>query len=187
MGAFPAMNKAIGILGGLLLVGLAGSPANAVTVLATDVGASGTTQIQGSVDTFGGLVPGLTGTLFLEFDGVTNGGLTWNFDYFITNTTSIPPPSTLVARLSSFGLNVTPQVINPNGVVSTGLFSNVFLDPNLVFLGTVDFCASASGSGCSGGGGLLAGQSAGGEFTLTFSSVLVCDLARSSLLPFPSD
>ena len=163
------MNKAIGMLAGAVLLASSGT-GNAVTVLATDVGASGTTTINGVVESFSNVVPvpGLTADLFLQYNGTTNGGLTWNFDYGITNTTS---GLGFTSRLSSWGLNVTPDLI-ADGVDATGLFNNTFQNVNLVFLSTVDFCASANASGCSGGAGLDEGQSATGTFSLTFASVL---------------
>jgi hypothetical protein len=151
---------------------LSAIPASAVILQSGDVGASGTTSIQGFVEV-GGVatsIPGLTGSLYLEYDGLTNGGLTWNFDYTITNTSS---GAVTASRLSSFGFATDP---NPTGATATSTFSNVFLDPAFPNVGgagnLIDVCFSADAGGCSGGSGLLAGQSASGEFTLTFASVL---------------
>lgn len=139
-------------------------PAKAVVLNAIDVGASGTTNINGVVEPFG-VVPGLSSSLFLEYTGLSNGGLTWNFNYSLTNTGSVD------SRISSFGLNTTPNVA---GATSTGLFSNPLLNVQAGFLGVVDFCASA-GPQCGGGGGdgLLPGQSASGTFALTFDNILL--------------
>jgi len=156
---------AAAILGALSL------PAHAVILQATDVGASGTTTIQGFVDINGTAVqiPGLTASLFLEYDGVTNGGLTWNFDYTITNTSS---GNVATSRISSFGFALTPD---PTGATSTGLYGTAILDPNFPNVGgagnLIDVCYGAGG-GCSSGAGLLPGQTASGEFTLSFDSVL---------------
>jgi hypothetical protein len=145
------------------------SPASAVVLNATDVGASGTTTIQGVVQQGGQdiIVQGLTGSLFLEYDGLSNGGLTWNFDYTVTNTTT---GVGFTSELSAFGLTTTPNV---TGATSTGLFDTALVQVQAGFLGVVDFCAT-TGPTCGGGGsgGLLPGESASGEFTLTFASVL---------------
>jgi len=168
-----------------LLTALAMSlPAKAVTINVGDVGASGTTQLQGYVDVNGVAVsiPNLTGTLFLEYDGVTNGGLTWNFDYTVTNTSSNLITN---ARISSFGLNTTPNI---TGGTSTGLFDTVNLNPpfpNVNGANAIEMCF-ASTTGCSGGDGLLSGEFASGEFTLTFSQVLGAISLDAAYLRFQS-
>jgi len=160
-------------LAAALLVALAMStPAKAVIVNAADVGASGTTSLQGYADIgVGGdtvSVTGLTASLFLEYTGLTNGGLTWNFDYSITNTSS----GGTLAKLTSFGFATTPNVASGT---STGLFDTVTINPsfpNVMQAGqNIDICF-APDSGCQGGVGLLNGQTADGMFTLTFASAL---------------
>lgn len=153
------------LLAGAALLAIA-MPANAVIINAGDVGASGSTTIQGLVNA--NVQPGLTGSLFLEFDGVSNGGLTWNFDYTLTNTSSAPITG---SRISSFGLNTTPNI---SSATSTGVYGFPDLSPNGVpgYIGTVEFCFGSSANGCTGGNGLTIGQSASGEFSLTFGSVL---------------
>ena len=138
--------------------------ADAVIINAGDIGLNGTTNINGVVG--GVLVPGLTSSLFLQFSGTSNGGLTYNFAYTFTNTTS----GTLVSEASAFGLNTTPNVVS---ATATGLFSNALVSANLPSVGVIDFCSSA-GPTCGGGGsnGLEVGESASGLFSLTFASVL---------------
>ena len=144
------------------------SGAQAVTVGVGDVGAEGTTQMQGFVDINGSAVsiPGLTGTLYLQYDGVTNGGLTWNFDYTVTNTSSFD------SRISSWGLNTTPNVV---GGESTGLFDFVDLTPNFPNVNganIIEMCFTPNDGNCSGPGGVDDGNSASGTFSLTFASML---------------
>ena len=174
------------LLGGIAFLALATLPAKAVVLQATDVGASGTTTIQGFVDVNGQAtsIPGLTGSLYLEYDGLTNGGLTWNFDYTVTNTSS----GTVDARLSSFALGLSP---NPVSATSTGLFgfaqvgNNLY--PNVAGANNiVDVCFGSSFNTCGGGLGLLDGQSASGEFTLTFSTVLSSIDLQAALARFQS-
>ncbi len=165
-------NIMLGAVAAAMLLLLLPTTASAVILEAADVGASGTTSIQGFVDVNGQAtsIPGLTGSLYLEYDGLTNGGLTWNFDYTVTNTTLFP---NLDARLSSFGLAMDP---NPTGATSTGLFGTAILGPSFPNVGgagsLIDVCFSSSAGTCSGGDGLLPGQSASGEFTITFASQL---------------
>jgi len=150
----------------LFIPALIAQPAKAVVVQAGDVGASGTTQIQGLID--GVAIPGLTGSLFLEYDGLSNGGLTWNFDYTVTNTSS----GGITSRISSFGLNTTPNTVS---AASTGLYGFAQIPSNGYpgFLpATVEMCFGSSASTCTGGNGLTTGQSASGEFTLTFANAL---------------
>jgi hypothetical protein len=173
------MKKYLGMLAAIpLLVGLV-SPSNAVIVNAVDVGVSGTTGVQGLID--GTSVPGLTGSLFLQFDGLTNGGLTWNFDYTVTNTSS----GGIGSRISSFGLNTTPNIAS---ATSTGVYGFPDLSPNGVpgFIGNVDFCFGSSANGCTGGNGLDTGQTASGEFTLTFASMLTAISLDSAYMRFQS-
>lgn len=155
------------LLAGALLSALA-IPAKAVIVNVGDVGAEGTTQMQGFVDIGGNAVsiPGLTGTLYLQYDGVSNGGLTWNFDYTVTNTSSFD------SRISSWGLNTTPNV---TGGASTGLFNFVDLTPNFPNVNganIIEMCFTPNDGNCSGPGGVDDGSSASGTFSLTFAGIL---------------
>lgn len=143
-------------------------PASAVIVNVGDVGAEGTTNMQGFVDIGGSAVsiPGLTGTLYLQYDGTSNGGLTWNFDYTVTNTSSFD------SRISSWGLNTTPNV---TAAASTGLFDNALLNPqfpNVMGANVIEMCFTPEVNGCSSGSGLDDGLAASGTFSLTFASAL---------------
>ena len=158
------MNK---LLFGLVMLAMSGIPASAVILNASDVGASGTTVVQGQID--GTNVPGLTGSLFLEFEGVTNGGLTWNFDYTAKNTSG---GAITGSRISSFGLSTTPDIVSG---ASTGVYGFVQTSPNGVpgfIVPAIDFCAGSSANTCTGGNGLTLGQSASGTLTLTFATAL---------------
>lgn len=165
------MNKAILTAVALLAGAAMMSPASAVVVNVGDVGATGTTTIQGIVDPGPVAVPGLTGTLGLTYEGVTNGGLTWNFDYTVANTSSAP---TTGSRISSFGFGTTPDVVS---VASTGLF-NLPLTPTNGFpnvggaMSIIEMCFSAGNNACSGGGGVDLGGVASGTFSLTFASAV---------------
>lgn len=161
------------LLASAFALGLAVTTASAVTINVGDVGESGTTAFQGFVDvgnvTTG--IGGLTGTLFLKYDGVTNNGLTWNFDYTVTNTSS---GNVTASSIGSFGLATTP---NATGASSTGLYDLALLNPSFPNVGGVgagiEVCYSSGNNSCNGNGNTLTeGQSASGTFTLSFSSVL---------------
>lgn len=151
----------------LAMLAMSGIGANAVILNAGDVGASGTTSIQGQID--GTNVPGLTGSLFLEFENITNGGLTWNFDYLAKNTSG---GAITGSRISSFGLSTTPDIV---GGASTGVYGFLQIGPNGVpgfIIPSIDFCAGSSANTCTGGNGLTLGQQAAGTLSLTFATVL---------------
>jgi len=141
-----------------------------VIVNVGNVGFSGTTTIQGIVDPGPVAVPGLTGTLGLTYEGVTNGGKTWNFDYTVTNTSSGIVNG---SRISSFGLATTPNI---GGAASTGLFDLALLNPSFPNVGgaasIIEVCFSAGNNSCSGGDGVDKGDTASGTFSLTFASAL---------------
>jgi len=157
--------KALLTAAALLCTAFASPASSAVVLNASDIGASGTTIIQGQID--GVVIPGLTGTLFLEYTGRTNSNLQWNFLYTVTNTSGGQIDE---ARISSFGLNTTP---NLSGASSTGVygFSQVGTNGYPGFIPTVEMCAGSSSNTCAGGNGLLEGGSASGTLALTFAQV----------------
>lgn len=148
------------------------TPAMAVTVNVGDVGANGTTTLQGFVDVGGSAqsISGLTGTLFLKYTGVENGGKTWDFNYTVTNTSS---GNTTASSIGSFGLNTTPNLA---GADSTGLYDLALLNPsfpNVNGANAIEVCFSAGNNSCNGNGNTLTeGQSASGTLQLNFSNVL---------------
>ena len=142
-------------------------PANAVVVNSGDIGFTGVTGIQGRID--GNVQPGLTGTLGLTYTGLSNGGLTYNFLYNVTNTSSAPITA---SRISSFAFQTNPNIVSAS---STGVYNDPSLPANGYpgFLpGTVEFCLGSSPGTCTGGDGVIKGQSAAGTFALTFATAL---------------
>jgi hypothetical protein len=116
-------------------------------------------------------------------------GSTFNFDYLIKNTSSLPTTS---SRVSVFGFNLSADPLSksasaPFGTVGSGNMPNV---------GSLDVCFRAGGGGpnCAGGGGggVELGDDASGTFSLTFaggtSSFSIDDFAvrYQSLLPVPA-
>jgi hypothetical protein len=155
------------LLFAIVALALSGIPASAVVLNASDIGASGTTTIQGQID--GTNVAGLTGTLFLKLDGFLNAGKTWVFDYTVKTTSG---GAITASRISSFGLSTTPDIV---GGASTGVYGFLQIGPNGVpgfILPTIDFCAGSSANTCTGGNGLTLGQSASGTLALTFATAL---------------
>lgn len=139
--------------------------ADAITLDSSNVGQSYTFNFNGFSD--GTVIDGLSALATFTLTAVT--GTSYSFDYSLTNSTSSP----LTSRVSSFGFNTNPDI---SGATSTGTFSYTTLNstyPNGI--GTIDVCfKDASTGSCAGGGsgGLLAGQTGTGSFTLNFSSPL---------------
>ncbi len=156
-------------------------PANAVVVNSGDIGFTGVTNIQGRIE--GNVQPGLSGTLGLTYTGLTNGGLTWNFLYNVTNTSGSPVTS---ARISSFGFQTNPNIVSAS---STGLYNDPSIPANGYpgFLpGTVEFCFGSSPGTCTGGDGVTIGQSAPGTFGLTFGTQLASIDLQTAYFRFQS-
>jgi len=146
------------------------TPANAVTINVGDVGASGTTTLQGFVDVGNTAtsISGLTGTLFLKYDGANAAHTAWTFDYTIKNTSS---GNTTASSIGSFGLNTTPDL---TGASSTGLFNLALLNPsfpNVNGANIIEVCFSAGNNSSNANGNTLTeGQSTSGTFELDFAS-----------------
>lgn len=150
---------------GALALSATPAMADAITLDPSNVGQSYTFNFNGFSD--GTVIDGLTALATFTLTAVT--GNSYSFDYSLTNTTSSP----LTSRVSSFGFNTNPDI---SGASSTGAFSYTTLNstyPNGI--GAIDVCfKDASTGSCSGGGsgGLLAGETGTGTFTLNFSQPL---------------
>jgi PEP-CTERM motif len=136
--------------------------ADAITLDNGAIGQSYTFTYNGFADST--VVNGLTASTTFTLTGIS--GNQYQFSYSVTNTTD----PTLTSRISSFGFNTNPDI---TGATSTGAFSYTTLDssyPNGI--GAIDVCFKDAKTGsCSGGGsgGLTAGQTGTGSFSLTFS------------------
>ncbi len=144
------------------------SPALADSMLfnAADIGKAITLDYNGYSGSGGASIDGLTGSTTFTLTGVS--GNDYTFDYSVANTTSAPVTD---SRISSFAFNTDPTI---SGAASTGAYSYTQLNSNYPNgIGTVDVCfKDASTGACAGGGsgGLTAGQSGTGSFTLSFAS-----------------
>lgn len=146
----------------------AASPAFADSMLfnSSDIGKSITLDYNGYVGSGGSSIDGLTGSTTFTLTGVS--GNDYLFDYAVSNTTSAPVTD---SRISSFAFNTDPTI---TGASSTGAYSYAQLNstyPNGI--GSVDVCFKDAQTGaCAGGGsgGLFAGESGTGSFTLSFAS-----------------
>lgn len=136
--------------------------ADAITLDSGDIGQS----YSFSFDGFSGgtTVQGLTSLATFTLTAIS--GSSYSFSYSLTNSTGAP----LTSRLSGFGFNTDPNIVSAS---STGAFSYTTLNssyPNGI--GAIDVCfKDASTGSCSGGGsgGLTAGSTGTGSFTLNFS------------------
>jgi len=141
------------------------SPALADTIPldASNIGQSYTFGFDGFVDST--TVSGLTSEATFTLTGIS--GNDYQFSYSLTNTSSSPVTD---SRVSSFAFNTNPEI---DSATSTGAFSYTTLTstyPNGI--GTVDVCFKDAATGsCAGGGsgGLMAGETGTGTFTLSFS------------------
>jgi hypothetical protein len=146
----------------------AASPALADSMLfdASDIGKTVTLDYNGFSGSGGASIDGLTGSTTFTLTGVS--GNTYSFGYTVNNTTSAPVTG---SRISSFAFNTDPTI---TGASSTGAYSYTQLSSNYPNgIGTVDVCfKDASTGACAGGGsgGLTAGQSGTGDFTLSFAA-----------------
>ena len=170
------------LLAATMLTALA-SGANAVVVNATDIGASGTTTLQGRVGPNATSVSGLTGTLFLRLDRLEDGGTTWVFDYTVTNTSG---GNTTSSSIGSFGLDTSPNLADAD---STGLYNLALLNPSFSNVGganSIEVCFSAGNNSCNGNGNTLpiGSQPVSGEIELTFSTALMSISLDAAYLRF---
>lgn len=114
----------------------------------------------------GNTTPEVSALGTFTFNGVTNGGLTYNFGYSLLND------STTTARLTGFAFDTNP---NPTNATVTGAFTNANLSGNYPEgFGTVDVCFNSGGGSCAGGGngGFFDGSTGTGTFALTFAQVM---------------
>lgn len=150
-----------------LSLSLSATPAfaDAITLDSGDVGTSFSLNFNGFAD--GTVINNLAAVATFTLQAVT--GSSYTFAYSITNSTGTP----LTSRISSFAFNTDPTIASAS---STGAFSYTTLNssyPNGI--GSVDVCFKDAKTGsCSGGGsgGLLAGETGTGAFTLNFSQPL---------------
>jgi hypothetical protein len=103
-----------------------------------------------------------------NFTGTSNNGLTWNFNYSLTNN------SVYDSRISSFALNANPNI---SQVSSTGYFGYASQNANYPEgIGNVEICFTAVSNGtCTGNGAGLTSnpdQTGNGTFALTFAQVM---------------
>jgi hypothetical protein len=114
------------------------------------------------------VIAGLTATLMLTFDSVTNSGTTYNFSYSLFNSSSAPITA---SRVSSFGFNTDPNV---TGGSATGAFDVLHLGDNYPIIPDPEVCVfnpNGPGGVCTGsGGGVDLGQTGTGTLSLTFGS-----------------
>lgn len=150
----------------------------AVLINSSNVGYSFTTDYTGLVGSGStNLVGGLS---TFTFTGLSNNGLTYNFNYSMTNDSSVS------SRLTSFGFDVDPNVSSAS---STGYFASANLNNNYpAGVGTIDVCFEADSNGnCTGGPlGLNANQTGTGTFALTFSQVMASVSLDSFVTRFQS-
>lgn len=98
------------------------------------------------------------------FTGLSNNGLTYNFNYSITNDSAYD------SRIRAFGFDSSAD---PTGLSVTGPFSTAYENVSFPEVGSLDICF-AGGSGCTAhtNGGVNDGATGSGSFAMTFASVM---------------
>lgn len=168
VGGFAVKLIRLMVAAALVAAGLATPAMSAVTLSNSNVG------YQFNVN-YTGLVGGVTTTNVsalenLTFAGITDGGLTYNFNYTLANN------SVYDSRLSSFGFNIaSPGSLS--SVSATGAYP--YPDQNANYpegIGNVEICfTQVSNGGCTGNGdGLTSNpdQVGTGTFALTLTQAL---------------
>ncbi|MCZ4344028.1 cistern family PEP-CTERM protein [Sphingomonadaceae bacterium G21617-S1] len=100
------------------------------------------------------------------YTGLSNNGLTYNFNYTLTNDSNYD------SRIRAFGFDTGPS--NPASVVGNSGFTYEYQNVGFIeSVGTMDVCLAA-GSGCTqhASGGINDGASMNGSFSLTFANVM---------------
>lgn len=157
------MNLKLGMLAAALVAASA-VPAQADSILldASKIGESYSFNYNGYSD--GTTIDGLSSTATFKLTGVS--GNSYTFDYSVSNTSAAPVTG---SRLSGFAFNTNPDIAS---ATSTGAFSYTTLASNYPNgIGKVDVCFKDAQTGsCAGGanGGLTAGETGGGSFSLNF-------------------
>lgn len=153
------------LLAMMMLAGAALPADAAVIVNSANTGYNFTVDYVGQVN--GVTTPSVSALGTFTYTGLSNNGLTYNFNYSLLND------STQTARLSGFGFNTTP---NPTSASVTGAFNNSYIGGNYPEgYGTTDFCFTDSGGSCAGGGngGFYGSSNPGtGSFAITFGQTM---------------
>jgi len=151
-------------LAAILLASSAVPAFGAVLINSANTGYNFSVDYDGQV---GGAATNLLDALStFTFTGVSNSGLTYNFNYSVKNNSSVS------SRLTAFGFNVDPTASSAS---STGAFPSANLGDNFPEgVRTVDVCFEADANGnCTGGsGGLNSSATGTGTFALTFAQVM---------------
>lgn len=136
--------------------------ADSITLDAGDVGTSYSLNYNGFAD--GSTINGLSGSATFTLTAASANSYTFN--YSVKNTSTSPVTG---SRISSFAFDTNPDIKSAS---STGAFSFTTVSstyPNGI--GGVDVCfKSAFSKSCSNSGGVSAGQTGTGTFTLNFAS-----------------
>ena len=92
------------------------------------------------------------------------------FNYSLTNTSSSPITG---SRVSTFGFNTSPNIVNTTDNVVSGTYSAVLYNSNFPNqIGNVEICMTAQNCPGGGSGGVTIGQTGSGSATLYFAGNL---------------
>ena len=158
-------NWKIAIAGAFTLL-CSAMPASAVVTINTqNVGYSFTINYGGQVNAQP--TDQISATGVYTFTGLANNGLTYLFDYSLTNTSAVE------SRIRSLGFTTTPNITSAS---SSGTYQYASYGSSQQFPGISDMemCFTPTSNGqCNGGsGGLEQGQSGAGTFALSFAQAM---------------
>ena len=150
--------------------------ANATPTIVTN-GTSLTLGFDGSggspVQTITGLTANLqlTAFNFLSYNSGTHSGQTAvSFNYSMFNNSTAPM---VTSRVSGFGFNTTPNIVNTVDNIVTGVYNGIVYSVNFPNgIGTVELCITAQSCPGGGGGGVNQGNTGTGSATLYFSGLI---------------
>lgn len=147
------------------LAAVIASPAVAAVTVVGNTPSSFTVDFDGNIAQTP--VAGLTASMLINFLNTTNGGLTYNFSYTLTNTSTAPITN---SRVSGFAFDTTPNIVS---ATASGIFNNAILPASLPNgVGNVEVCFNAANN-CQGGGNggvAYASTSALSNFSVTLAS-----------------
>jgi PEP-CTERM motif len=155
---------------GVAIAALSFTPQAIAAVVLTASSPGQMFQVSYSGQVNGSPAPAISALQDFTFTGVSNSGLTYNFNQRTENT------STVSSKLRSFGFDITSPG-SLSGASATGALPNVSFGSNFPEdQGTRDICFRANSTGnCTGGpGGITPGfaEAGLGSFSLTFGSAL---------------
>ena len=156
------------LLAATALAVVCATPAFAVVLSPADVGDTATINYTGVIG--GNNQPGLTAQTQFTLDSFIAATNTFFFSYTASNTSSGVITD---SRLTSFGFDTNPELVQANTTVSGPIIDSVVFNASISGGVNVDFCATTANCSGGGGDGVLPGGSTSGTFVLDFADGII--------------